>query len=196
MYRGYCPGLPIMKSSCVAHVPPAPHSASFFGHPTRRSSTSSNMARTVSRSDLLAAAHAFCEAFASKQPLDTILSRFSNDPAHPPYAIEYGLPSLAPFLGRTFVGLTAIEEYFKILAQHLTYENMRFSEYLADTETKKVSCKGQARFTWTSNGLSWDETFTYTLDFDDQLRVVSYQVWADSGAAYLARTGGLSVSES
>lgn len=38
---------------------------------------------------------------------------------------------------------------------------------------------------------SWDETFTYSLDFDDELKVTDYQVWADSGAAYLARLGKL-----
>lgn len=146
------------------------------------------------RPQLLAAAQAFCDAFATSRPLDDILAHFSYDPAHPPEAMEHGLP-LVPFVGRPFVGVIALKQYFTLLAEHLTYENMRFSEYVVDTEAKKVSCKGQARFTWTSTGLGWDETFSYTLDFDDQLKVARYQVWADSGAAYLARTSGPYVSE-
>jgi hypothetical protein len=54
-----------------------------------------------------------------------------------------------------------------------------------------VSVKGRAKFTWIKTRQSWDETFTYTLDFDDEAKVTDYQVWADSGAAYLARLGQL-----
>lgn len=143
------------------------------------------------RAELLASAHAFCYTFASSKPLDDILACFSTDPAHPPQAIEHGLPSLAPFLGRAFVGIPALKQYFTLLAEHLKYENMQFSEFVVDSETKKVSCKGHARFTWVSTGLSWDETFSYTLDFDDQLKVARYQIWADTGAAYLARTSDM-----
>lgn len=59
------------------------------------------------------------------------------------------------------------------------------------TSTRKVSVKGQATFTWIETGQSWDETFTYSLDFDHESKVTDYQVWADSGAAYLARIGKL-----
>lgn len=54
-----------------------------------------------------------------------------------------------------------------------------------------MSVKGQAKFTWIETCQSWDETFTYSLDFDDELKVTDYQVWADSGAAYLASIGRL-----
>lgn len=59
---------------------------------------------------------------------------------------------------------------------------------------QRVSCKGTARFTWIEGDgkdQSWNERFLYVLDFDDEAKVASYQVWADSGAAYLARTGQL-----
>lgn len=55
----------------------------------------------------------------------------------------------------------------------------------------KVSVKGQATFTWIKTAQSWNETFTYSLDFDDELKVTDYQVWVDSGAAYLARLAQL-----
>lgn len=57
-----------------------------------------------------------------------------------------------------------------------------------------MSVKGQAKFTWIETGQSWNETFIYSLDFDDESMVTNYQVWADSGAAYLARHGKLDTS--
>jgi hypothetical protein len=65
------------------------------------------------------------------------------------------------------------------------------TEMFADAEAMKVSVKGKARFTWLSTGESWDETFSYILSFDSECKIKDYQVWADSGAAYLASRGGL-----
>jgi hypothetical protein len=131
----------------------------------------------------------FCDAFFQKDT-DTILSYFST--THEVSAIEYGIPILAPFLGKTFVGISEIQRYFDLIGSLLSYKDVEFSEFVVDPEDMKVSVKGKGTFTWLSTEQSWDETFTYTLDFDDELKVVRYQVWADSGAAYLARTGGLS----
>ncbi|KAI1267431.1 transcription elongation factor S-II [Xylariaceae sp. FL1019] len=120
---------------------------------------------------------------------------------------EHGLPELAPFLGRDFTGLAGAREYFEIVGQCLEYEDMRFVEYIVDpnprTETNegsgedrvngggKVVVRGKARFTWKETKQSWDETFVYILCFDDSAKVTKYEVWADSGAAYLARRGAL-----
>ena len=60
-----------------------------------------------------------------------------------------------------------------------------------DTQSKKVSVTGNATFTWISTGNSWQETFTYALAFDDNYKLIVYEVWADSGAAYLASRGEL-----
>ena len=109
-----------------------------------------------------------------------------------PEAIEHGAPHLAPFLGRSFVGLQGIQAYFELLAKHLTYRNMCFSGYMADVEERKVAVKGMAEFEWLATGNKWDATFVYVLDFDEQDKVKRYQVWADSGAAYPARMGELS----
>jgi hypothetical protein len=140
----------------------------------------------LTRADLLHSAESLCISFASKQPLETILSHFST--THQTCCIEYGLPSFAPFLGRPF---TDPKEYFTLISALLTYENMQFSEYMVDTEARKVNVKGKARFTWIETEQSWDEVFTYVLDFDDEAKVTDYQVWADSGACYLAREGKL-----
>jgi len=82
-----------------------------------------------------------------------------------------------------------VRDYFKTIALTLSFERMAFSEYIVDSEVQKVSVKGQAKFIWLSTKQSWDEIFTYVLDFDDDCKVTNYQVWADTGAAYLASRG-------
>lgn len=142
----------------------------------------------VTRRDLFEAAHRFCEAFANNDS-DAIFSHFSTK--HDILAIEYGEKALAPFLGRNFAGVSQVKDYFETITSLLSIKNVKFSEYVVDPEEMKVSVKGIGSFTWLDTSQSWNETFTYTLDFDDDCKVVRYQVWADSGAAYLARIGEL-----
>ncbi|KAI0741567.1 hypothetical protein C8Q80DRAFT_1109695 [Daedaleopsis nitida] len=148
------------------------------------------------RAQLLAAAQALCNAFANKADTDTLLSHFSS--SHQISAFEHGLPALAPFLGRAFTGRAgpaSVAAYFRLLQQHLTYDDMSFGTWVVDADAQRVSVKGHARFTWAEGagkGQCWDEHFAYILDFDQDAKVTDYQVWADSGAAYLARRGELS----
>jgi hypothetical protein len=145
----------------------------------------------MDRSGLLASATAFCNAFATLAPPPQILSQhFTSN--HPSILVhEHGLPQLAPFLGRTFRGADGLAQYISIVSECLTFKNMRFSEYIVDAKARMVSVRGEARFTWTSTGQSWDEVFTYRLGFDDEMKVERYEVWADSGAAWLASQGRL-----
>jgi hypothetical protein len=147
------------------------------------------------RNKLINAAVAFCDAFSAKKPPDEIFSLFSE--SEDLIVLEHGLPDLAPFLGREFRGRKGLEEYFGLLASTLSYADMKFSNFLADIEEQKVSVRGEARFTWKSTGQSWDEVFTYVLGFDGLIdtKVISYEIWADSGAAYLASRGELKESK-
>ena len=139
------------------------------------------------REKLQSTAAAFCDAFSQNKEIDTILGHFSSQ--NGVCVIEYGLPKLAPFLGQHFVGKNGVRGYFESIGALLSYSDIRFSEYVVDAESLKVSVKGTGQFKWKSTGIEWDEVFTYTLDFDDAFKVLRYQIWADSGAAYLARTG-------
>ncbi|KAJ3743416.1 hypothetical protein DFH05DRAFT_1207838 [Lentinula detonsa] len=141
------------------------------------------------RSQLLSSATSFCDAFAQNKDLDSILSHFST--THQVSAIEHGEKAIAPFLGRPFEGLDGVRSYFDTIAALLSYENMEFSEFTVDAEAGRVACKGKAKFLWIQTKETWDETFAYMLDFDDEGKITNYQVWADSGAAYLARKGEL-----
>lgn len=106
--------------------------------------------------------------------------------AETPTAVEYGLRRLTPFTGSIYEGLDGVRKYFETIGELLSYEDMQFSDYVVDAEVLKVSVRGRATFTWQSTGKSWLETFTYTLEFDNLLNVKKYEVWADTGAAYLA----------
>ncbi|KAI1742204.1 hypothetical protein F4680DRAFT_413217 [Xylaria scruposa] len=159
---------------------------------------------TLTRADLLGVARAFCDSFAQKKSLDEILSHFATTGGGDEVVVhEHGLPQLAPFLGRDFCGVDGAREYFETVAKYLRYEDMQFVEFVVDTggqdETGdryeegvgKVAVRGKARFTWNETNQSWDETFVYVLRFDEGGDLVRYEVWADSGAAYLARRGEL-----
>ncbi|MCJ1248645.1 hypothetical protein MMC30_005863 [Trapelia coarctata] len=127
---------------------------------------------------LLSAARAITTAFASHFPS---LSHFSSTPT----ALEHGHPSLAPFLGRSFRGPEGLAEYFSLLEKYLTYENMRFEDFVVDEMEKVVSVKGMARFVWKETGVGWEECFTYRLGMVEEeggWKVHVYEVWADSGA--------------
>ncbi|OAL35392.1 hypothetical protein AYO20_05242 [Fonsecaea nubica] len=128
------------------------------------------------RETLLSAAQAFCNSFASKEAPDKIFSHFSS--SDDVLALEHGLPQLAPFLGREFRGHKGLQEYFGLLSSNLTYENMRFANFVVDPLVSKVSVRGEAKFTWTETGQSWDEVFTYVLEFDQEYKVKVYEIWA------------------
>ncbi|KAJ5632872.1 hypothetical protein N7490_009211 [Penicillium lividum] len=137
--------------------------------------------------------------------ISTITSTFTTQPA--PIVHEHGLPQLAPFLGRTFTGIDGgegISEYFKIIMTTLHIRSMAFeheSNWLVDETNMAVCLRGTATFIWRETGQSWDETFIYRIalakdESNDEakqgrLLVSEYKVWADTGAAYLARIGRL-----
>ena len=110
-----------------------------------------------------------------------------NDNTSSPIRIfEHGLPELAPFIGRSFYGIQGITDYFTIISNTLEYENMYFYDYTVDIETKVVSVRGKAKFIWKSTKKYWNEIFIYRIQLDNEYKILIYEVWADTGAAYLA----------
>ena len=110
-----------------------------------------------------------------------------NDNTSSPIRIfEHGLPELAPFIGRSFYGIQGITDYFTIISNTLEYENMYFYDYTVDIETKVVSVRGKATFIWKSTKKYWNEIFIYRIQLDNEYKILIYEVWADTGAAYLA----------
>ncbi|KAJ5692244.1 hypothetical protein N7462_001667 [Penicillium macrosclerotiorum] len=134
----------------------------------------------------------------SHSPISTLLATFTTQPT--PLVHEHGLPQLAPFLGRSFTGQDGVARYFELLADHLRIESMAFESddlWLVDDASQAIALRGSATFTWKDTGHAWDETFIYRVALAEDvgrgggLRVCEYRVWADTGAAYLARLGRL-----
>ncbi|KAJ5922036.1 hypothetical protein N7516_009739 [Penicillium verrucosum] len=159
----------------------------------------------TTRTDLLNPIHTFLEALTNPSPNpNNLLSAFTTSPK--PLIHEHGLPQLAPFLGRPFTGQDGIATYFEVISSLLSIKNMVFEpeeNWVVDTSCMAVSLRGSATFGWKETRQAWDETFIYRIQLavdrpgsgsgsgEGRLAVCEYQVWADTGAAYLARLGKL-----
>ena len=178
-------------------------------------STLKSSSSNSSREELLRSTKELCNVFANHGTIEEIISCFSsksrsnnnkndddgdgddnnddndndndNDNTSSPIRIfEHGLPELAPFIGRSFYGIQGITDYFTIISNTLEYENMYFYDYTVDIETKVVSVRGKAKFIWKSTKKYWNEIFIYRIQLDNEYKILIYEVWADTGAAYLA----------
>lgn len=153
---------------------------------------------------LLEAVQSLLQALANPDPKipDQLLSTFTTNPK--PLAHEHGLPQLAPFLGRCFTGQDGISTYFNLITSYLEIKNMAFGSeesWVVDESCMTVALRGTATFIWKETRQAWDETFAYQIklaeDMSDDpgkkgsLKISEYQVWADTGAAYLASLGKL-----
>ncbi|KGO75458.1 hypothetical protein PITC_081580 [Penicillium italicum] len=155
----------------------------------------------TTRPDLVNPIQALLKALTSpsRTTPNDLLSTFTTLPK--PLVHEHGLPQLAPFLGRPFTGQDGIATYFELISSFLSIKNMVFEpeeNWVVDTSCMAVSLRGKATFVWKETRQGWDETFIYRIKLavdggsaDGRLAVCEYQVWADTGAAYLARLGRL-----
>ena len=138
---------------------------------------------------LLAAAKGLCEAFIQGKPIPELLDFFTE---HEAIAIEHGHPSIVPWLGREYIGHKEIGKYFQMIADNLSFQDMKFGEWFVDEDKLRVGVTGKARWTYKKTGKSWDENFTYVLDYAEgetegepsvrEVKLRKYAVWADSGA--------------
>lgn len=144
----------------------------------------------TTRAALLEAAQSFCAAFASGAAPAELLGHFTADRDRI-VVHEHGLAQLAPFLGRAYRGAEGLARYVAAVSESLGFAGMAFGDFVVDEAARKVAARGEARFTWRSTGRAWDEVFLYVLAFDEHAKVEQYEIWADSGAAYLASQGRL-----
>lgn len=139
----------------------------------------------------------------------------------PPQIHEHGLPLFAPFIGRTFTGQDGVSRYFDLLNDHLEFRDVWFEDdesWIVDGDEDEdgssmaVFLRGTCRFVWKATGQSWEEMFCYRVVVAEEvgaadaggaakttgeseegrvLKVQAYEVWADTGALYLASIGKL-----
>jgi hypothetical protein len=145
-----------------------------------------------SRDDIFKAAKALCSDFASGKASKELLANFTSSPS----VYEHGNDRLAPYMGRAFTGKEEVGRYFDNIAELLEFSDVHFADhdYVIDPESLKVAVRGRAKITWRENGQAWDESFMYLLSFateDDAIKCNKYEVWADTGSAYLAANGKL-----
>lgn len=155
----------------------------------------------TTRPGLLEPIYDFLDALTNPTPTtpNDLLSTFTTSPK--PLVHEHGLPQLAPFLGRQFTGQDGVATYFELISSLLSIKNMVFEpeeSWVVDASCMAVSFRGKATFVWKETRQAWDETFVYRIKLavdggsaEERLAVCEYQVWADTGAAYLARRGRL-----
>ncbi|KAK5790600.1 hypothetical protein VI817_007887 [Penicillium citrinum] len=155
-----------------------------------------------SRETLVQPVRALCHSLSSAAAIPDILRHFTVSP--PPVAAEYGLKSLAPFLGREFEGQNGVAHYFHLVTDILAVHSMTFEEeisWMVDETLHLVGLRGKASFVWKDTGQLFEEAFFYRIGLaqeeenDDlqqrQWKVQDYRVWSDTGAAYLAHLNEL-----
>lgn len=147
-------------------------------------------------------AHAFCQALISLPSPKELLSEFfipdqSEDGSSRPTIQEHG-PAWAtktlPFLGKTFVGGPACEEYFAVLGDTLRMHLCREGSFpgpegfVVDEVRNRVCVVGKGRFESVRTGRSWDEQFAYVLSgWDAQgTKLERWDIWADPLSAWAA----------
>ncbi|KAK8066336.1 hypothetical protein PG997_013083 [Apiospora hydei] len=157
---------------------------------------------TADRSSVLrSCAHAFCQALISPPSPKELLSEFFiPDPpggeVSRPTIHEHG-PSWAtkqlPFLGKSFTGGQACEEYFAVLSDtlkmHLGPDSFPGLEgFVVDEAQNQVCVVGKGRFESFRTGRSWDEQFAYVLSgWDEQGKKLGrWDIWADPLSAWAA----------
>ncbi|KAF2234530.1 hypothetical protein EV356DRAFT_532838 [Viridothelium virens] len=151
--------------------------------------------------------NAFSRAFTSNLTPSEILDRFFV--ADTPRITEHG-PSWAasrlPFLGKTFEGRAACEEYFNILGEVLEFSPYKdtfpdANGFVVDPDADPgegikgrkgvVHVKAKAKFLAKTTGIAWEEEFAYRLSaFDEEGRFEHWEIWADPLSAWNAVGGG------
>ncbi|KAL4884819.1 hypothetical protein BJY04DRAFT_170861 [Aspergillus karnatakaensis] len=157
---------------------------------------------THPRDSTIKATSALTTALTSGADLNTLLSTFTVSPAA--IAHEHGHPKLATFLGRTFRGHKGVGEYFTLVERQMRIKEMEFNrecDWVVDAEKKTVCLRGRGVWENKLTSEQWVEIFAYRVELAEEewegckdkgeLKVKSYEVWADTGAAFLAEKGKL-----
>ncbi|KAK6834680.1 hypothetical protein PG987_009374 [Apiospora arundinis] len=183
-----------------------------ISHPVQKNNTENTKETTADRSSVMRSrAHAFCQALVFPPPPRDLLSEFFiPDPSSSssssedgggssprPTIHEHG-PAWAtktlPFLGKSFAGGAACEEYFAVLGDTLTMHMSAADSFpgpegfVVDAARNQVCVVGRGRFESVRTGRSWDEQFVYVLSgWDGPGRKIGrWDVWADPLSAWAA----------
>lgn len=80
------------------------------------------------------------------------------------------------------MGSNAIRSYFDLLATHWTRSNARIrATTQIDEPNRRVVVSASVDWAWRKSGRKWTEDFTWTLDFDENLEIISFIIRTVSG---------------
>ncbi|PPR08264.1 hypothetical protein CVT24_001157 [Panaeolus cyanescens] len=114
----------------------------------------------------------FFEAFSSNTPSRELLGFFSTSGM--PVIQHAPLTCPHPQTSR-LTGSNAVRSYFDLLATHWTRSNAKMVEKpKVDLAQRRVTLTATTRWTWRKSGRGWTEDFTWTLDFDESLKILSF----------------------
>jgi hypothetical protein len=129
--------------------------------------------------NLRASSQAFFDAFCSNTPSIKMLHYFSTTS---PAAIQHTpLECPHPYASK-LSGSNAIRSYFDLLATHWTRSGAHIRDELeVDASNRRVVIPASVTWTWKKSGRQWREDFTWTLDYDESLKISSFVIRTMSG---------------
>jgi hypothetical protein len=142
-----------------------------------RSSRKFSMATSLSE-ELCSTTDAFLEALCANLSSCRLLPFFSTTN---PVVIQHA-PACSPYPHSSrLTGLNAVRSYFDILATHWVRVHMQIhGPPRVETHSRRVSVGASITWMWRRSGRRWTEDFTCAIDFDDNLKIVSFIVRTDS----------------
>lgn len=140
----------------------------------------------MSTEHLKASTKAFFDAFAvSTQPVKMLAFFSTQSPVilqHAP--IECPHPQTS-----RLDGSNAIRSYFDILATHWTRSDVKLRQAPEiDAENRRVVVPASVVWKWRRSGRQFREIFTWTLEFDDNMKITSFVVKTISGTCVMRAT--------
>lgn len=121
----------------------------------------------------------FFNAFTSCQGSSQMLKFFSTTSS---VVIQHA-PATCPHPHTSRVnGSNAVRSYFDLLETHWNRSGVKISKPPSvDASTRRVTLTAETTWTWKRSGKKWVEEFTWTLDYDEGLKIVSLVVRTISG---------------
>ncbi|KAF4617626.1 hypothetical protein D9613_006223 [Agrocybe pediades] len=129
--------------------------------------------------ELLDASRRFFDAFAASQGSSQMLKFFSTTSAaviqHAPASCPH------PYTSR-LSGSNAVRSYFDLLGTHWTRSSVKLASALeVDASKRRVSVTAESTWTWKRSGRKFREEFTWTIDYDESMKIVSFIIRTLSG---------------
>ncbi|PPQ71817.1 hypothetical protein CVT26_007732 [Gymnopilus dilepis] len=133
----------------------------------------------ISEQQLRASTNAFFDAFSSNNPPLKMLSFFSTTS---PVIIQHA-PATCPHPHTSRLdGSNAIRSYFDVLATHFVRSDAKIlSPLQVDLNKRRANLTASVTWKWKKSGRKFVEEFTWTLDYDEGLRIVSFVIRTVSG---------------